>query len=143
MCQNLGEMRFQLLAMILAPAFVLAAQSPERTSCMAVARTTTEMHKCVDEEAIRADAELNRVYQELLSRAAKNAEAVRKIRAARRAWIGFRDAHVASVFPSDDKQGQYGSIYPVCVVEILADLTRQRTAMLRAMLSDKGCGEAY
>src|SRR5947209_14227265 len=110
---------------------------------MAVATITLEMHKCADGEARRADAELNRVYKKLLSRPAKDTEAVRKIRTAQRAWIVFREAHIASVFPAQDKQGQYGSIYARCVLELFTDLTRQRTAMLESMLSASGCGQAY
>jgi uncharacterized protein YecT (DUF1311 family) len=136
-------MPYRPLLLILAAAFLLSGQSPEHKSCMAVASSQLQMNKCADEEAKRADAELDRVYQNLLAHAAKNKEAVQKIMAAQRAWIAFRDAQIESVFPAQDKQAQYGSIYPLCALEMRADLTRQRTAMLNAMLNPKGCGEVY
>jgi uncharacterized protein YecT (DUF1311 family) len=58
----------------------------------------------VNEEACnrfkKADAELNRVYQQILASKATDADFLKAFRQAQRAWISFRDAHVRSIFPA-------------------------------------------
>jgi uncharacterized protein YecT (DUF1311 family) len=53
----------------------------------------------------RADAELNRVYQQVLAAKATDADFVKAFREAQRAWISFRDAHVTSILPDPDLTG--------------------------------------
>jgi uncharacterized protein YecT (DUF1311 family) len=87
-----------------------------------------------------ADDELNAAYHQLLRKAAGDAVALRKIEAAQRAWIIFRDAQIAAFYPAEDKQREYGSVSPMCADLLLADLTRERTKMLKEML-DSGEGD--
>lgn len=82
-----------------------------------------------------ADNELNATYQQLLKRAAGNPRAVGKIKAAQRAWLIFRDAQIEAFYPADDKQKEYGTVFPMRADLLLADLTRQRTKMLKEMLN--------
>jgi len=57
-----------------------------------------------------ADDELNKTYQQLLKKATGDPVALQKIRAAQKAWVAFRDAQIAALYPSEDKQ-QYGSAF--------------------------------
>jgi uncharacterized protein YecT (DUF1311 family) len=71
-------------------AFCQSTQSP----CWKAATAQSEMNHCADLDARQADADLNRVYGELLSKLKNDANAIKKLRAAQRAWLAFKDAHL-------------------------------------------------
>ena len=101
----------------------------------------SEMNRCADLDARRADADLNSVYQELLSKLKNDDNATKKLRAAQRAWLAFRDAHLQELYPAKDKQAGYGSMYPMCYAQVATVITKERMAQLRRMLEDKDpCG---
>jgi uncharacterized protein YecT (DUF1311 family) len=95
------------------------------------------MNRCADLDARKANAELNHVYQELLSKLKSDDNATKKLRIAQRAWIGFRDAHLQELFPGQDKQREYGSMFPMCYAQVSTAMTEERTAQLRSLLDDK------
>ncbi len=97
----------------------------------------SEMNRCADLDARQADADLNQVYQELLSKLKSDENATRKLRAAQRTWVAFRDAHLQELYPAQDKQREYGSMYPMCYAQVATAMTKDRTAQLRRMLDDK------
>jgi uncharacterized protein YecT (DUF1311 family) len=66
------------------------------------------MNHCANLDAQSADADLNRVYEELLSKLKNDSVATKRLRAAQRAWIVFRDAHLQELYPAEDKQREYG-----------------------------------
>ncbi|HEV2859804.1 MAG TPA: lysozyme inhibitor LprI family protein [Pyrinomonadaceae bacterium] len=83
----------------------------------------------------RADDELHRVYQQILREYAEDADFVSKLKDAQRAWLAYRDAHVESVFPGEDKRAVYGSVFPMCHCGEMEGLTRERTRVLRRWLT--------
>ena len=93
------------------------------------ARTQLEMNECADREYRKADAELNRVYQELV-RASGGTDA--KLKAAQLAWIKFRDAECN--YKASFNEG--GSMQPMTYSFCLADLTTGRTKQLRDSLKE-------
>lgn len=105
------------------------------------AATQLEMNQCAAAEEKNSEAELNRVYEQLLSRASDPLYR-KKVEAAQKAWIAYRDAELEAKYPADDKRGHYGSIYPMCFANDRTDLTRQRIQELNALLhsSDDSCG---
>jgi uncharacterized protein YecT (DUF1311 family) len=88
----------------------------------------------------KADEELNRTYNKILRVYKDDTEFIEKLRAAQRAWIAFRDAHIASIFPKS-RQGEYGSVKPMCTCEILATFTSERTKVLNQWLTGVEEGE--
>ena len=84
-----------------------------------------------------ADTELNRVYQHLLAKLKGDDKATKKLRAAQKAWLAFRDAHLQELYPAEDKQGEYGSIFPMRYSQVETAMARERTAQVRRMLDDK------
>ncbi len=54
----------------------------------------------------------------------------RWIKAAQAAWRQFRDAHLASLFPAEDKVQAYGSVYGECVQRAARELTCERIEQL-------------
>ena len=93
------------------------------------------------EDFSAADKELNQVYQEVLRRYADDQDFVKKFRTAQQAWLKFRDAHLEALFPASSKRGEYGSAYPMCSGIALAELTKARTAQLRAWIEGVEEGE--
>jgi len=111
-------------------------QSPDKkfADCDKIAQTQADLTKCGGEDYKNADVELNRTYQQLLKKAAGDPIAVEKIKASQKAWVAYRDAQIAALYPAEDKQREYGTVFPMCADLALADLTRERTKTLKHML---------
>ena len=96
------------------------------------AMTQYAMNRCAAEEFQKADAELNKIYRQLVTDAGP-AEKV-KLRAAQLAWIKFRDAH--GDYEAFGNTG--GSIYPMVYSFCLAEVTRERTRQFKEILKEAG-----
>lgn len=130
-------MRYCVCVLIfLTSSFSFSQHSPQYRSCTGKAVTQFDLNSCATDEAKRADDELNRVYQVLLSKMADDAQAARKIKAAQRAWITYRDAYVEAMYPAENKRLEYGSIFPMDEALLRAKLTRQQTDALRGILKE-------
>jgi uncharacterized protein YecT (DUF1311 family) len=116
----------------------LAQNSEQYGKCMSKANTQMAMNACASEEVQRADGELNKIYQKLLSSATDQSGAVEKIRAAERTWIAYRDAYIDAMYPAKDKQATYGSRYPMDVDLLRAKLIQQQTITLKDLLKQRG-----
>src|ERR1043166_1867877 len=99
------------------------------------AQTQTQLNEQAAMALRRADSTLNAVYAQLVARYRTDSAALRKLRQAERAWLAFRDAQVEATYPAADKQAAYGSVYPMCVAKLLAELTEARVAQLRRALT--------
>jgi uncharacterized protein YecT (DUF1311 family) len=128
--------RFVIAVSVLFISASALSQSKENP-CWKTAMAQSEMNHCADEDAKAADAELNHVYQDLLSKTKGDANATRKLHDPQGAWITFRDAQLEALYPAQDKQREYGSIYPMCYATVVTAMTKERTAQLRRMLQDK------
>jgi uncharacterized protein YecT (DUF1311 family) len=100
------------------------------TSTGALGQTQSEMNQAACESYKKADAQLNRIYNQILNDYAGDKNFIEKMRAAERAWIVFRDAHVNSIYPDPSPQA-YGGVNPMCRCAILEQLTNDRIKMLR------------
>jgi len=100
------------------------------------AHAQAELDSCASDEAKRADSELNSVYQQLLAKAKSTPGATEKVKAAEKAWLQFRDAYIAAMFPADDKQMNYGTMYPMEVDLEIASLAREQTRRIKILISE-------
>jgi len=91
------------------------------------------MNRCARDEAVRADADLDRVLHVLLIEAAKEPFGAEKVRAAQTAWLTYRDAYIEAIYPARDKQ-VYGSIYPTERDRLRSKLTTRQVEGLQQML---------
>jgi uncharacterized protein YecT (DUF1311 family) len=89
-----------------------------------------ELNQCAARARNRADAELNKVYRELMKDAGTTERA--KLRAAQLAWIKFRDTQCD--YESVGNKG--GSIYPMVVSFCLARVTNTRVKQLQEILRE-------
>jgi len=92
------------------------------------------MDHCASDEAARADSELNSVYQRLLSKAERVPGASEKIKDFEKAWIKYRDAYIEAMYPEEDKQAAYGTVYPMEVDLLIATLTRKHTEEIQDLI---------
>jgi uncharacterized protein YecT (DUF1311 family) len=97
----------------------------------ALAQTQAQMDREACAEYQKADAELNRVYQQVLGEYKADALFVEKLRGAQRAWLVYRDAQLEALYPARDPQRAYGSVHRMCRCQALTELTLQRVEELR------------
>ena len=90
------------------------------------------MNQCAASAFRQADAELNKIYRQLMNDAGTAEKA--KLRAAQLAWIKFRDAHCD--YESFGNTG--GSIYPMVYSFCLAGVTAERTKQFKEILKEAG-----
>ena len=125
----------RLIALTFVLSFVVV--EPRATS-----QTQGGMNDAARTEYTTADAELNRVYQQILTAHHSDASFVLKFRAAQHAWIIFRDAHVQALYPAIDKGKAYGTVYPMCRLQVLTELTVERTKQLKAWVDPPAEGDS-
>jgi uncharacterized protein YecT (DUF1311 family) len=100
-----------------------------------------EMNGCFAKEAEEADARLSVTYRRLLSKIKDNKTAVAKAVAAQRAWVTFRDAQLAALWPveSDAEIQSLGTVHPMCYAMERKAMTEERIKQLRQqMKSEEG-----
>ncbi len=125
------------LLLVIVSGSVCAQQSPESRVCNDEAKTQVAMNACASDEAARADAQLNDVYRTLLQKTT-DTTAASKIRFAERAWIAYRDAYIDARYPAENKQVEYGSVYPMEIDLLRAKLTRIQIAALQDLSQQNG-----
>lgn len=111
-----------------------AQQSKQSRACFAKAKTQFALQICASQEARRIVARMNAVYRELLSKAAGRPGAIEKIKVAQAAWVAYRKAYIVAMYPAKEKQGEYGSVYPMEADLLYADLTQKHIADLQRLL---------
>ncbi len=102
--------------------------------CISEANTQMAMNACAREEVLRTEAELNDIYQKLLTAVGHQPTGVEKIKAAEGAWIAYRDAYTDAMYPAKGKQAAYGSIFPMEADLLRAKLTQVQIAALKDLL---------
>nr|WP_243698927.1 lysozyme inhibitor LprI family protein [Flavobacterium sandaracinum] len=83
----------------------------------------------------KADKELNTVYQQILKDYKRDSKFILKLKEVQKAWIKFRDAEMNALFPEENKQLEYGSMFPLCWSIELTKLTKERTKKLKVWLN--------
>jgi uncharacterized protein YecT (DUF1311 family) len=104
-------------------------------------QTQLEMNQEEESNYLKADKELNLVYNQILNEYKSDAVFIKNLKNAQRIWIQFRDAEMKSKYP-DREQGYYGSIHPMCWSIYKKDLTEERTKKLIVWLTGIEEGDA-
>ena len=120
------------MRLILMLAFLVAASSTcqVRADDCASSASQTDMNLCEDAALKRADAELNKTYQEILERLKDSQETKQLLVASQRLWVRFRDAECA--FTASGVEG--GSIYPTILLNCRSTITENRVKELGVYL---------
>lgn len=121
-------------------------KTPEEVDC-SKAQTQTELNECACKQFQTSEAEMNRVYRELLSSRAKDSLVVAKLKNAQRAWLAFRNAQLELLYPETaNPKLTYGSAFPMCHCMAKREMTEERTKQLRQLLQNKDgdvCGWSH
>ena len=97
----------------------------------APAQTQSRMNQDACRKYQETDAEMNKVYQQVLTEYKKDAAFIQKIKTAQRLWVAFRNAHVESLYPKQNKLAAYGSQHPTCRCLALTEITTARVEALK------------
>jgi uncharacterized protein YecT (DUF1311 family) len=109
---------------VVLPLLMAAAPAAARGGCDN-AQDQNTMNRCAEDDYARADAELNRVYKQVMNGLDTQSEQL--LKAAQRDWIAFRDDECKY----ENVQNEGGSIYPLVYNGCLTTLTKARTKQLQ------------
>jgi len=97
------------------------------------AQTQAEMDNYAAKVYEKTDKELNKTLDKVILKYKSNQVFIQKLELAQSAWIKYRDAEIAAIYPEEDKS-YYGSVYPVCFYIKMTELTQQRINELNLWL---------
>ncbi len=109
-------------------------------------QTQFDLNVEADHSLRSAEQKMTTVLSQLRARASVDPDALALLDKAQLAWVAYRDAQLAVMWPSPEKQAKYGTVFPMCFSYASAALTNRRTTELELMLKrDEGdvCGNAY
>ena len=119
-----------LLLALLLMCITSSAQKQKPKPCED-AQTQADMNICFGNEYKKADAALNKTYQQLVAML-EDEEKV-QLKNVENAWLKYRDANCE--FVGDQYKG--GSMRPMIVAICLADVTNNRTTELKNQIKDR------
>lgn len=97
------------------------------------------MDECAAASLRKADAALNDVYRQIMSRLRNDEDAKRRITAAQRAWIGFRDAECTFAASKGAGGSAYGMVVASCKDELTAARVKRLQTYLECEEGDLSC----
>lgn len=112
-------------AILIAALPLLLAAAPARADDCTNPQAQQAMNRCAEADYERADAELNRVYKQVMHGLDAQSQAL--LKAAQRDWISFRDDECKY----ENVENEGGSIYPLVYNGCLTTLTKARTKQLQ------------
>ncbi|MBW4789527.1 lysozyme inhibitor LprI family protein [Alcaligenes faecalis subsp. faecalis] len=107
-----------------------SASSVQAADCGSMTNQNA-MNQCFSNEYKNSDAELNKLYKEIGNRLKDDADTLKALRNAQRAWISFRDAECD--FAAINTQG--GSIHSMLITTCRNELTQARIKNFNTYLS--------
>ncbi|ANN76412.1 lysozyme inhibitor LprI family protein [Bordetella flabilis] len=110
--------------------FLAVASAAHAASSCEQAANQAALNQCVGQAYKDSDAELNKVYTTVMGRLKDDKALSRRLVAAQRAWVAFRDAECG--FQTAGTEG--GSAHSMAVAMCLDGQTRARTDTLRTYL---------
>jgi len=118
------QIRLLTLAMLLFQTILTTAQTQDKLP-------PDEETKAAIGEFKLVEAELNTVFNKVLTQYKSNAEFVKNMKESQDLWIKFRAAELKAKFPAS---GEYGSVYTMCVNDYLTEMTNERITKLNTWL---------
>ncbi|MFJ4154805.1 lysozyme inhibitor LprI family protein [Pseudomonas sp. NPDC089752] len=117
------------LALVCGVSMAMAGESsPSYTQCMDKASSTVAMSSCIQAETKLQDAQLNRVYKQLMAKL--EATPQKSLRDVQRQWIAYRDSNCKF-----HVQASGGTMAQLEGAMCVMDMTRERAAELERVLS--------
>lgn len=123
-------MRFRLAAIAFLSCLVAAGAHAQDVDCHASSLTQIDINACAGQAFEKQDRELNQLYGLLVK--SEDAAWLKKLQAAQRAWLQFRD--LECVFETTSVGG---SLAPYETATCKAEVTKQRIVDLKRVLRDQ------
>ena len=99
----------------------------------ALGQTQAELNDAEHKKYLKADTELNAVFQKILKEYKHDTAFIKNLKASQKIWIQFRNAEMKVKYP-DREVSYYGSIQPMCWSIYLTELTEERIKALNVWL---------
>src|SRR5262245_38900656 len=80
--------------------------------------TQFDLNVAANEELKAAEHQMQAALGRLRARVPAQSDARVLLDKAQEAWVVYRDAQLAAMWPSPNKQAEYGTVYPMCVSKI-------------------------
>jgi uncharacterized protein YecT (DUF1311 family) len=97
------------------------------------AQSQAKMNQIADGDYMKADAELNAIYKQILKQYASDTSFISHLKASQRIWIKFRDAELLMKYPPRETY-YYGSAQSSCEANYLEQFTRDRIKTLKVWI---------
>jgi uncharacterized protein YecT (DUF1311 family) len=102
----------------------------------ALAQRDDEMILAAGQRYLKADSELNQVYNGIIKLYADDTAFITKLKISENLWLKLKDADLEMVFPgwhtdTSIANGYYGSLWPMCNYNELEGITIDRIKWLR------------
>lgn len=124
-------MKLAALAVSAAALVVLFLPPAHADECLDKAVSQPDMNACAKKAYTTSDVALNKLYQQILQRLKDDADAKKRLLAAQRAWLAFRDAECH--FSASATEG--GTVFPMAYGLCLDSLTKARVQDFKLYLS--------
>ena len=95
-----------------------------------LAQTQSELNEQAHKKYVKADNELNSIYQKIMKDYKDDTVFIKNLKASQKLWVQFRDAEMKMKYP-DRELGYYGSVQPMCWSIYLTQLTHDRITTLK------------
>jgi uncharacterized protein YecT (DUF1311 family) len=119
------QVRLLLFSMLLIPCIPTIAQTQDKLS------TQDEETKAAIKEYKMVESELNQVFSKVLTVYKADVEFIKNIKESQDLWVKFRAAELKAKFPEGRA---YGSVYTMCVNDLLTAMTNERITTLKLWL---------
>jgi len=98
------------------------------------AQTQSDLNKQANQKFLKADKELNEVYNKILKEYKDDTVFIKNQKKSQKIWIQLRDDEMKTKFPKREI-GYYGSVLPMCWSMYKEELTRDRIKKLKEWLT--------
>jgi uncharacterized protein YecT (DUF1311 family) len=116
-------------------AIALLAASPHSS----FAQTQREMNMEAGKTLEKADAQMNKVYKQILTQRTDDPEFVAVLKEGQKTWLKFMELHLKMLFfvkEGESPREVYGSVYPTEFAEAKTSLIEARVKQLRDLLQE-------
>lgn len=120
-----------ILSVIFLGGITSPAQAFKLEDCNKI-QSYSGMVACEYSNKDKADQELNRVYQQVLKKYAKDKDFIQRLKKAQRAWLKFVHLHWQTYYPRSAEHT--GSAWGFCSASLITDVYLERIEQLKALL---------
>lgn len=97
---------------------------------MLFSQTQSEMNEEICEDMLKVEKELENVVKKIRKKYYNDTLFLTKLEMSQKRWIKYRESQIELKFPAEDKQLEYGSLYPICYCLEKIMITEQRIRYL-------------